>query len=126
MRLTLLHAPVPLVLLSIAGSLFFIGCASTDDSHAKATTASATTTEHLSNKYRTDDGRNIEIGSSSPSGGGRNFKDPHLDKCWLADGFNFAGYDTLFIAPTLSTAKLHNDEEQKPHELAKENLPLEI
>ena len=42
------------------------------------------------------------------------------------DGFKFTAYDTLYIAPTLSTAKLHNNEEQQPHELAKQNLQLEL
>lgn len=43
----------------------------------------------------------------------------------MADGFNFSGYDTLYISPTLSTAKYQKDEE-RPHELAKENLPEEL
>ena len=54
------------------------------------------------------------------------FKNPHLDKCWLAQGFNFSGYDTLYISPTLSTAKLHNNEEQQPHDLAKEQFPIQL
>ena len=49
-----------------------------------------------------------------------------MEKCWIAEGFNFSGYDVLYIAPTVSTAKLHNDQEKAPHELAKENLPLEL
>lgn len=37
-----------------------------------------------------------------------------MEKCWVADGFNFTGYDTLYIAPTQSTAKYQKDEE-RPH-----------
>ena len=57
-----------------------------------------------------------------------NYKNPHLEKCWVADGFDFNGYDTLYIAPTLSTANFDtkNKEEVKVHELAKENLVKEL
>src|SRR2546426_8019062 len=89
-------------------------------------TATSASTGHIPSKYKADDGRNIEIGNSSPADGGLSFKEPHMDKCWIAGGFNFSGYDTLYIAPTLSTAKLHNNEEQRPHELAKENIPIEL
>src|SRR5437773_8460612 len=101
------------------------GCASTSEKTPEAS-APGTTGGGLAARYKADDGRSIEIGRSSPSNGGLIFKDPHLNKCWLADGFNFTGYDTLYVAPTLSTAKLHNNEEQQPHELAKQNLQLEL
>src|SRR5581483_4163586 len=39
--------------------------------------------------------------------------------------FNFKGYDTLYLAPTESTAKFHDDE-KAPHDLAKENLVIEL
>ena len=51
-----------------------------------------------------------------------------MEKCWVADGFDFNGYDTLYIAPTLSTAKFNtqNQEEVKVHDLAKESLVREL
>ncbi len=76
-------------------------------------------------KYKATDGRIISIGASSAGGGGWNFKEPHLEKCWLADGFDFKGYDTLYLAPTLSTAKFHDDEAAL-HQLAMENLVIEL
>jgi hypothetical protein len=101
------------------------GCASTDEKSSTGA-VSGSTAGQTPSRFKADDGRTIEIGRSSPADGGLSFKEPHLDKCWIADGFKFTGYDTLYIAPTLSTAKLHNDEEQRPHELAKENLPIEL
>ncbi len=109
-----------LALGSVAGLL--AGCASTSQNSG----TSAAEPSGPAARYKADDGRTIEIGRSTPANGGLSFKEPHLDKCWIADGFNFSGYDTLYIAPTLSTAKLHNDQEQQPHELAKENLPIEM
>jgi len=103
--------------------VFLAGCASTSE---KAPEASAAGAGGLATRYKADDGRTIEIGRSSPANGGLTFKEPHMDKCWIADGFNFTGYDALYIAPTLSTAKLHNNEEQQPHDLAKQNLQLEL
>jgi hypothetical protein len=104
---------------------FFAGCASSGKTTAE-TPSSASTAGTVPTRYKADDGRTIDIGHCSPANGGLSFKDPHLDKCWIADGFKFTGYDTLFIAPTLSTAKLHNQEEQAPHDLAKQNLQLEL
>jgi hypothetical protein len=73
-----------------------------------------------------DDGRTVDIGRASPaSGGGTNYKSPHLERVWVADGFNFNGYDTVYLAPTLSTAKFNKDE-QRLHDLAGENLALEL
>src|SRR5204862_3622648 len=103
--------------------VFLAGCASTSE---KAPEASAAGAGGLATRYKADDGRTIEIGRSSPANGGLTFKEPHMDKCWIADGFNFTGYDALYIAPTLSTAKLHNNEEQQPHDLAEQNLQLEL
>ena len=77
------------------------GCASNGDNSSGGTRATRATT---------DDGRKIEIGSASVApGGGMNYRNPHMEKCWVADGFNFKGYDTLYIAPTLSTAKFPTD-----------------
>src|SRR5258707_1144708 len=51
-----------------------------------------------------------------------------MGKGWGADGFDFNGYDTLYIGPTLSTAKFNpqNQEEVKVHDLAKESLVREL
>ncbi|MGE3310783.1 MAG: hypothetical protein AB7O66_12505 [Limisphaerales bacterium] len=77
-------------------------------------------------KYLATDGRTIEIGASVAADGGRRFNNPHMEKgkCWVADGFQFTGYDTLYLAPTLSTAKFNekNEEEVKVHALARERL----
>src|SRR2546423_7841755 len=73
----------------------------------------------IPSKYTSKDNRSIEIGKSWPADGGVIFKEPHMEKCWIADGFNFAGYDTLYIAPSLSTVKVHDDQ-QKTFETARE------
>ena len=109
------------VLCALSGLL--AGCASNSGT---TPSTSAQATGQIPNRYKSDDGRTVEIGRSSPVNGGLSFKNPHMDKCWIADGFNFTGYDTLYIAPTLSTAKLHNAEENQPHEAAKQNLQLEL
>src|SRR5579871_4217515 len=67
--------------------------------------------EHYSTKYRTTDGRTADIGARAPSEGGWSFKEPHMDKCWIASGFDFQGYDTLLIMPTLSTVQPQTPEE---------------
>jgi len=102
-------------------ALLLVGCATTSTS----TGNSAAAPGHIPSKYHATDGRNIEIGASHSENGGLTFKEPHMEKCWIADGFNFTGYDTLYIAPTLSTAKYQPDEEQ-PHQIAKQNLPTEL
>jgi len=114
-----------LVNLTVLGAALAVaGCSSTSDKSSGATSAGQT-----SPKAKADDGRTVDIGKASPaSGGGVNYKNPHIEKCWVADGFDFNGYDTLYIAPTLSTAKFDtkNQEEVKVHELAKENLVKEL
>lgn len=102
-----------------AAILLLAGCATTK-------TDSAANQDHFPTKYVSTDGRHIEIGKRSAADGGWSFQDPHLDQCWIADGFNFTGYDPLYIAPTLSTAKLHGPQEETPHELAKQNLVIEL
>jgi hypothetical protein len=80
-------------------------------------------------KYVATDGRTIDIGKATPADGGLLYSDPHMEKnkCWIAGGFDFNGYDTLYIAPTLSTAKFPDKpEDTKIHDLAKENLVLEL
>lgn len=92
------------------------GCASSQ----KASNASP-----YASKYKTTDNRVIVVGESYPSDGGWKFKDPHLEECWLADGVRFSDYDTLYIAPTQSTAAV-SDKDLQNHELAKEDLQLEL
>lgn len=106
-------------------TLLSFGCASSGDKSG-GNAAAASSSAALATRFKADDGRTIEIGKNSPADGGLSFKEPHMEKCWIADGFNFTGYDTLYIAPTASTAKLHNKEEERPHELAKQNLPTEL
>lgn len=65
--------------------------------------------------------RTITIGSWKADNGGRSFKEPHMDKCWIADGFDFNGYDVIYIAPVTSTAKIHDDEASL-QKIAEDNL----
>jgi hypothetical protein len=103
--------------------LALAGCSSTGEKPADGKPSGKT-----SSKAKADDGRTVDIGRSSPAAGGTNYKNPHMEKCWVADGFDFNGYDTLYIAPTQSTAKIDskNAEELKVHELARENLVKEL
>lgn len=110
--------------LCIAGSLL-AGCASTSQSPQSAPANANAAAGHFSSKYKANDGRTIVIGPAAASDNGWAFRDPHLEKCWIADEFNFRGYDTLYLAPTLSTAKFQ-DNEERPHRLAKENLVTEL
>jgi hypothetical protein len=113
----------------LSAMVLFCGCATTDNnSTAPAANSTATpggTAGHFPEKYKADDGRNISIGHCTADNGGWRFKEPHLDKCWIADGFDFKGYDVLYIAPTLSTAKFHDDE-AAPHKLLLQRLPEEL
>jgi hypothetical protein len=96
-------------------------CASTGDKNGTTAAASQRT------KYKLADGRTVEIGKASPApNGGLNYKNPHLEKCWVADGFDFNGYDTLYIAPTQNTAKYNTKDEEQPLQLARENLVIEL
>ena len=57
------------------------------------------------------------------------YNNSHMEKgkCWVANGFDFNGYDTLYIAPTLSTAKFADKpEDTMVHNLAKEQLVSEL
>src|SRR5215510_16467782 len=112
------------VLACAAAAIALDGCSSTNSSSGNATSSSSASSAAYVSTAKADDGRTVEIGRAIPGNGGVNYKDPHLEKCWVASGFDFNGYDTLYIAPTLSTAKFDtkNKEEVKVHELAKENL----
>jgi hypothetical protein len=98
------------------GILLAAGCASSGSKDGVARQVS---------KYKATDGRTIDIGKATPSDGGRSFKNPHLEKCWIADGFAFSGYDTLLIAPTASTAKIQDDEQERLR-LAKDMIPSKL
>ena len=100
-----------------------VGCASTGD---KGTTAT-TTAVQPAGRFRADDNRVIDIGQPAPVEGGAIYKNPHLEKCWVADGFDFKGYDTLYIAPTRSTAKFpEKPEDTMVHDRARESLAAEL
>jgi hypothetical protein len=99
--------------------------ASTPAPAPAAPMASSQPSGSFSAKYKTTDGRDIDIGPSHESDSGVSFKDPHMTKVWIANGFDFKGYGTLLIEPTLSTAKFHDDE-APVHEIAKENVPIEF
>jgi hypothetical protein len=101
----------------IAMALCLAGCATSGPE--------AGSDAHFPSEYRATDGRPVAIGKSRSEDGGWTFKDDHLEKCWIADNFNFTGYDTLYVAPTLSTAKFHDDEAAL-HEWAKTNLVAEL
>jgi hypothetical protein len=101
------------------------GCETTGEKNSASAPAMTGSATAAPSRFKTDDGRTIEIGRATEFDGGRSFKNPHLDNCWIADGFNFSGYDTLYIAPIESTAAFHNDEE-RPLAIAKTNLLLEL
>jgi hypothetical protein len=108
---------VPTAVVAPALALLLAGCASDGDKSPSSP-----------NKFLADDGRTIDIGRSVPADGGTRYDDPHLEKgkCWVAEGFNFTGYDTLYIVPTASTAKYPDKpEDTMVHNLAKENLVSE-
>jgi hypothetical protein len=123
-----MHPTKLLLLLAAAGWLG--GCASSSDKSPTKTAdpAPAPTEANAGTKFKTTDGRTITIGKPSASNGGTSYKDPHLEKCWVADGFNFTGLDTIYVAPTLSTAKFNekNKEEVMVHDRAKDGLVYEI
>jgi hypothetical protein len=113
-------------------AILFSGCETTDSSapppgagSSSSVTPTASASAPYSERYHADDGRDISIGRATPESGGWRFKEPHLDKCWIADGFNFTGYDVIYIAPTISTAKIHDDE-VSTQELAKQNFVIEL
>jgi hypothetical protein len=85
-----------------------------------------TDVQHFPTKYRTTDGRVADIGPRKPSDGGWSFNEPHLDKCWIASGFDFQGYDTLLIMPTLTSVRAQTPEEGYDLELEKKNLASEL
>jgi hypothetical protein len=105
-------------------ALFLSGCASTGDKPSAGADSS-----QPGRKFKADDGRIIDIGKSSPADGGTRYDNPHMEKgkCWVANGFDFNGYDTLYVAPSLSTAKFPDKpEDTMVHHIAKERLVSEL
>ena len=104
-------------------AMLLTGCKTTNEPSAKsAATISG-------NRFKTDDGRIADIGKSAPTNGGTVYNNPHMEKgkCWVADGFNFTGYDTIYIAPTQSKVKISaKPEDQRVHDLAKERFVTEL
>jgi hypothetical protein len=83
-------------------------------------------TAHYPTKFRTTDGRTAEIGRRTPVDDGWSFREPHMNKCWIGSDFNFNGYDTLLILPTLSAVQPQSPEEGYMVAAAKENLVIEL
>jgi len=82
--------------------------------------------QHFPTKYHTTDNRIAEVGRRTKTDDGWTFREPHMDKCWIAADFNFTGYDTLYIAPTLSTAVAKDDEDRRMIEIAKDTVVVEF
>ena len=97
-------------------ALLATGCASSGPKDA---------TPRQASKFKATDGRTIDIGQATPVEGGRSFKNPHLDKCWIADGFTFSGYDTLVVAPVAVTATVKDDEKERL-QLATQQIPVKL
>jgi len=106
-------------------ALCLAGCGTTNQQEQASNTSTSSVAGKFPTYYRATDGREISIGTSVTADNGWKFKEPHMNTCWIADGCTFNGYDVLYIAPTLSTAKFHDDE-VTPHELAKQNLVTEL
>ena len=113
------------VLALSAVALCLTGCSTTNQQKQTSNPSAPAVAEKFPIRYRATDGREISIGPSIAADNGWSFKEPHMNTCWIADGSTFNGYDVLYIAPTLSTAKFHDDE-VTPHELAKQNLVIEF
>lgn len=110
--------------LGLASALILSGCASTSDKSSASGDSS-----QPERYFKGEGGRTIDIGKSSPSDGGTKYDNPHMEKgkCWVASGFDFNGYDTLYIAPTLSTAKFPDKpEDTMVHNVARERLVSEL
>jgi len=110
--------------IALVTALTLAGCASTGSQSSDGGGASGPSG---ANKFKATDGRNIEVGKPSQADGGTRYDNPHMEKgkCWVASGFNFNGYDTIYIAPTTCTAKFNekNAEEVKVNALAPWRTP---
>lgn len=77
--------------------------------------------------YVATDRRVVTVGPSFLADGIRQFRNPHLDRCEIAEGFDFMGWDGLYIAPATSEIGSFPDaEHRRVHDLALENLVLEF
>jgi len=107
-------------------ALIGVGCASTGETGpSKGAAAEPGTT----NKFQATDGRTINIGKATRADGGWRYGNPHMEKgkCWVAEGFNFTGFDTIYLAPTLSTATFPDKPaDRMVHDIAKERLVSEL
>lgn len=110
-------------LLALAVSLGISGCASSGN---KTSGEGSVASER---RFVTDDQRTIDIGRSSAVDGGTRYDNSHMEKgkCWVASGLDFKGYDTIYLAPTASTAKFPDKpEDTMVHNIAKERLVSEL
>lgn len=80
-----------------------VGCA-TD------TTQSKRVSGNFPSKYKTPRNGNLYIGPNYIENGGLRFYPDHLDTCWLADGFDFHGYDVLYVEPTQATVTVQTNQ----------------
>lgn len=116
MRTALRIESAGLVCYAFAALLLLAGCAAPTKQNG----------EHFATKYRATDGRTVNIGPRTPADGGWSFKEPHMDKCWIAAGFDFRGYDTLLIMPTLAAVQVQTPEEGYDLEDDKEDLAVDL
>jgi len=91
----------PFLLLAVG---LLIGCASTKETLVPGKTVPGHP-DKLAKHYRTPDRRKIYIGPAKVIDGRLVFKAPHMDTCWIAKGFDFTGYDVLYISTTVAGAK---------------------
>lgn len=61
-------------------------------------------------KYKTPRDGNLYIGPNYVENGGLRFYPDHLDTCWLADGFDFHGYDVLYVEPTQAAVTVQTNQ----------------
>jgi len=82
-------------------------------------------TEHFPTKYNTTDSRVAEVGPRKRTDDGWTFKEPHMNKCWIAADFDFTGYDTLYLAPTLSEVTGQDEDARRMIEISKDAVVVE-
>jgi len=117
---------IPILFLPIIACAVILACAGCATNEGNGSReASGGEKAAIPARYKADDGRVIDIGRATRTGDGLQFKNPHLEKCWVVAGANFSDYDTLYIAPTLSTAKYQPDEKEL-HEASRVKLVNEL
>lgn len=100
MRTTRLAVTLALSLLAMAA---LSGCAT-------SSTTPKRVRGNFPSKYKTDSGGNLYIGPNYVENGGLRFYPDHVDTCWLADGFNFNGYDVVYVEPTQATVTIQTNQ----------------